>query len=255
MIRRNKRIQAILFDLDDTLIDWSEQNENYLEFTRPHLDNIYDYLSERDHDLPDRPVFYDRYLEVLVKEWQTAKKTWSGVNFEAALNSFLNGLDLDCRQIDFDQVMRVYDMKPVPGVTLFQDTHSVLETLRNKDYKIGLITNSMMPMWMRDVELEAYGILDFFDVRLTSGDVGYMKPHPEIYQQALDILGIQPQRALFVGDRPANDIAGANAVGLISVLMSPPHLERELNEVQPDHIINKLSELIPILNRLESNDI
>lgn len=255
MIHSRKRIQAIIFDLDDTLIDWSDQNGNYVEFMRPHLDNIYDYLQERDHHLPTCSVFYDSYIEVLIKEWQAAKKTWSGVNFAAALEKFLNSLDLDCQQIDFDEVLRVFDMQPIPGVTLFQDTLTVLETLQRKDYKIGLITNSMMPMWMRDVELKAYGILDFFDVRLTSGDVGYMKPHPEIFQRALQILDVQPQRSLFVGDRPANDIAGANAAGLISVLMSPPHLERELNDIQPDHIINELSQLIPILDKLELNDI
>jgi FMN phosphatase YigB (HAD superfamily) len=56
---------------------------------------------------------------------------------------------------------------------------------------------------------------------------------------------------VFVGDRPVNDIAGANEAGMISVLISPPHLDRELNGVQPDYIIQRLSELIPILDKLE----
>ena len=133
--------------------------------------------------------------------------------------------------------MHIYDLEPIPGVALYTDTKPVLESLRQRGYKIGLITNSMMPMWMRDVELQAYEIIEYFDVRLTSGDVGYMKPHPIIYHRALEELNIRPEQAIFVGDRPANDIAGANAAGLISVLMSPPHLERELNDVAPDHII------------------
>jgi len=248
-----KCIQAVLFDLDDTLIDWSGQTGHYLDFTRPHLDNIYDYLSEKDHTLPDRDVFYDSYLNVLINEWQRAKTSWSGVNFGCALENFFNAIDLDCDQIDVHKVMCIYDMEPIPGVALYADTLSVLKSLRQRGYKIGLITNSMMPMWMRDVELEAYGIIGYFDVRLTSGDVGYMKPHPFIYHQALDTLGIKPEQALFVGDRPANDIAGANAAGLTSVLMSPSHIERELNDVEPDHIITCLSELLPILEKLELN--
>ncbi len=251
MIPSPKRILAVLFDLDDTLIDWSEQTGHYLDFTRPHLDNIYDYLNNQDHALPDRGIFYESYLSVLIEEWRIAKTTWTGVNFGCALTTFFNMLELDCDQIDVDQVMHVYNMEPIPGVALYADTKPVLESLRQRGYKIGLITNSMMPMWMRDIELQAYEIIEYFDVRLTSGDVGYMKPHPAIYHKAVEELNISPEQALFVGDRPANDIAGANAAGLISVLMSPPHIERELNDIAPDHIITSLSELLPILDKLE----
>lgn len=251
MISNQKRIQAVLFDLDDTLIDWSEQTGNYLDFTRPHLDNIYDFLSKQDHPLPTRQEFYDIYINVLVEAWQKAKQTWSGVNFGYTLETFFQALELDCQTIDMQQIMQVYAVQPIPKVALYDDTISVLETLRLDGYKIGLITNSMMPMWMRDIELRAYGILDYFDCRLTSGDVGYMKPHPLIYQKALEILDLKPDQALFVGDRPNNDIAGANAAGLTSVLMSPPHLKRELNDAKPDHIINNLSELLPLLQQLE----
>jgi putative hydrolase of the HAD superfamily len=105
-------------------------------------------------------------------------------------------------------------------------------------------------MWMRDVELEAYEMLHYFDARVTSGDVGVLKPHPEIYEHILEMLDLRPDQAVFVGDRPINDIAGANEVGLVSVLMAPPHLERELDGVVPDFTIEKLSELIPLLEKL-----
>jgi putative hydrolase of the HAD superfamily len=106
-------------------------------------------------------------------------------------------------------------------------------------------------MWMRDIELQAFGILDFLDVRLTSGDVGYMKPHPFIYWRALELLGVKPEESVFVGDRPANDIAGANEAGLTSVLISPPHLNRDLDGVRPNYTISNLKELLPILAQLE----
>ena len=141
----------------------------------------------------------------------------------------------------------------LPGVKTFEDTLDVLEQLKNDDYKIGLITNAMQPMWMRDIELRHFGILDYLDARLTSGDVGFMKPHPFIYWRALELLDVEPETAVFVGDRPANDIAGANEAGLISVLMAPPHLDRELGEVRPNYTITKLTELLPILAQLEGD--
>lgn len=147
--------------------------------------------------------------------------------------------------------VRAYDWGLIPGVVPFDDTLSVLEHLKNDGYKLGLITNAMQPIWMRDIELRAFGILDYLDVRLTSGDVGFMKPHPFIYWQALELLEVKPEESIFVGDRPANDIAGANDAGLTSVLMAPPHLNRELNGVRPNFTISSLSELLPILAQLE----
>jgi FMN phosphatase YigB (HAD superfamily) len=103
---------------------------------------------------------------------------------------------------------------------------------------------------MRDIELAEFNILHYFDARVTSGDIGYLKPHPQIYRRILEMLNVRPDQAVFVGDRPANDIAGANEVGLISVLMAPPHLERDLNGVVPDYTISTLSELLPLLEKL-----
>ena len=150
-------------------------------------------------------------------------------------------------------MLRVYDWQTVPGVEPFADTLPVLEKLKSAGYKIGLITNAMQPMWMRDIELRSYGILDYLDARLTSGDVGFMKPHPFIYWQALELLDVQPEESVFVGDRPANDIAGANEAGLTSVLISPDHLDRDLDGVRPNFTINTLTELLPILTKLEGN--
>lgn len=249
-----RQIEAVIFDLDDTLIDWSGQTESYGTVVRPHIDNMYDHLAADGHSLPDRDAFFACYRETVINHWQEAKKTWAGVNFGAALHDCFTALGLEAARIDLDAVMRAYDAQPIPGVALFDDTLAVLDTLRDRGYKLGLITNSMLPMWMRDVELRAYELLDYFDARITSGDAGYMKPHPAIYDHILEALGVTADRAVFIGDRPANDIAGANEVGLISVLMSPDHLDRELNGVQPDYIISKLSELLTILNEVEEQE-
>lgn len=247
----NNCTEAVIFDLDDTLIDWSERSMSGAEINRRHMGYVYDFLSADGHTLPERDEFLDCFREVVVASWQEAKKTWAGVNFAQVLQDSLVACELDVSQIDLNAVMRAYDWQPMPGVRPYLDARPVLEAIKQRGYKIGLITNSMQPMWMRDVELEAYDILHFFDARVTSGDTGYMKPHPIIYRQLLAQLDVEPQRAVFVGDRPANDIAGANSVGLVSVLMDPPHLQRDLGDVQPDFTITQLRELLPILEKLD----
>ncbi len=214
-------------------------------------DNIYDHLLAEGHELPDRDRFAHELGRQVEHVWSEAKEDWSGAYFGDALRNTLLSHGLEVEAIDVKELMEVYDWRPMPGVELFDDVHDVLEALRQGGYKLGLITNSFLPMWMRDVELRHYDLIDYFDARITSGDTGYMKPHPAIYERMLEMLDTTPQRAVFVGDRPRNDIAGANEAGVISVLMDPPHLERELDGVVPDFTISRLGELMPVLERLE----
>ncbi len=245
------RISAVLFDMDDTLIDWSGFEGDIAALETDGIGNIYRYVIDEGHALTPFLEFQEAFRETAVLAWQEAKKSWSGVSFVNILRRLLTQCGIDISQIDMDAALRAYGWGPISGVTPFADTLPVLTVLKEQGYKIGLITNAMQPMWMRDVELRAYGILDFLDVRLTSGDVGYMKPHPIIYQRALAQLDVPPEKAVFVGDRPANDITGANEAGLISVLISPPHLNRALDGVRPNYTITTLTELLPILAELE----
>jgi putative hydrolase of the HAD superfamily len=95
-------------------------------------------------------------------------------------------------------------------------------------------------------------LLPYLDARISAADIGYLKPHPFIYLAMLETLQVSPERSVFVGDRPINDIAGANEAGLISVLMAPPHLNRLEESVVPDYTISCLSQLLPILAYLET---
>ena len=249
-----RQIDAIVFDFDDTLIDWSAQPMPYGEISRPHIGNVHAYLMADHHTLPDVDTFFQLYRNTVRADWAAAQGVWTDVSFFNSLNHFFQALELDIARIDFEAVMKAYDWQPVPGVRLFDDTLTMLTAIQQKNIKIGLITNSMLPMWMRDVELEAYGLIDFFDARTTSGDAGYLKPHTAVFQQMLTQLNTTPQRAIFVGDSPEHDIAGANATGMTSVLMSPPHLNRDLNGTVPDYTITKLQELLDILEGLETGD-
>ena len=251
--RENSRIKAVLFDMDDTLIDWSGLQGDIATVESNHLGNVYRHLTELGHTLPPFSDFWAQFRETMIEAWTEAKKSWAGVSFAKMIHTFFTECGLDAAQIDVDAALRAYGWGVLPGVVPFDDTLTVLEQLKTDGYKIGLITNAMQPMWMRDTELRTFGILDYLDARLTSGDVGFMKPHPFIYWRALELLEVEPEAAVFVGDRPANDIAGANDAGLISVLMAPPHLNRQLNGIRPNFTIATLTDLLPILAQLEGD--
>lgn len=252
MTREGKRIQAVIFDLDDTLIDWSQPKMSWEEYTRPMTDNVHRHLSAAGYRLPEGDVFYQRLRQEVEDEWETAKTTWKGASFREALRRTLQIFEINEAGVDLEELMRVYNWQPMPGVTVYEDAVRVLAELRGRGYELGLITNSFLPMWMRDVELRHYQLIDFFGARLTSGDAGYIKPHPAIYYQMLEMLGVTADAAVFVGDRPQNDIAGANEAGMVSILIDPPHLAREVDEHIPDFTIEKLEELLEVLEQLET---
>ena len=247
-----QQVTAVLFDFDDTLIDWSQKKYSWEESSFIHTSNIHNYLSQNGHNLPAKELFHQLYQSILKKSWLRANTTWESVCFANVLQETFTACNLDLNAFDLATIMQVFDWQPMPGVVPYPETITVLQQLRQKEYKIGLITNSMLPMWLRDVELRHYHLLEYFDVRLTSGDVGYIKPHPAIYHAALEKLNTPPEQAIFVGDRPDYDIAGANNAGMISVWMDPPHLDEKLDGITADYTINNLAQLLSILDGLEA---
>lgn len=248
------RIQAVIFDLDDTLIDWSGESISWDEFTRPKNNAVYDYLVAQGFDLAYSQDAFSARLRTLISEaWAEAKKNWRGVSFIRVLRQLCQEAGVKLSQIEMQELLQIHNWEPFPGVKLFADTLPVLDDLQHKGYHLGLITNSHLPMWMRDIELEYYGLLSYFPARITSGDTGYMKPHPAIFWRMLGMLGLEPDQAIYVGDRPANDVAGANEVGMVSVWLDLPHLKRELEGIQPNFTITRLRELPTILAQVNEN--
>src|SRR5205823_12249507 len=78
---------------------------------------------------------------------------------------------------DADALAAEYGWGPVAGVALFADALPTLEALRARGLKLGSLSNAIVPGRMRDVEMESFGLCQRIDVRLTSADVGFRKPH------------------------------------------------------------------------------
>lgn len=245
--RAPRELTTVIFDMDDTLIDWSQRTMPWDSFQRVRAEGLLAWLADQGARVPEVGAFAGTLSLKVQEVWDEAKRDWSAARLDEALARSLDVHGIDAASLDSAAMLRAYNWEPIPGVVPFPDAHDVLEALRRRGFRLGLITNSFTPMWMRDIELEAYGLLEYFPVRITSGDTGYMKPHPAIFQRALDLLGVSPYEAAYVGDRPANDIVGANEIGMFSIFMSPPHLERELGDVVPDVTIGSLSELLDLV--------
>ena len=107
------------------------------------------------------------------------------------------------------QMMR----KPRPFGMLLDGITPVLQDLR-RDFQLGIIANQHPPVAQA---IENYGIAPLFDVTVISEIVHLFKPDPAIFQYGLTEAKIAPEEAVFVGDRPDNDIGPAKAAGMRTV--------------------------------------
>jgi putative hydrolase of the HAD superfamily len=119
---------------------------------------------------------------------------------------------------DFDRFFEaVYNkFRDSQGWALFPETREVLEGLKARGLKLGVISNfdSRVYSVMRSLE-----ILQFFDAVTISSEAGYAKPHPEIFKTALRMLQVQGSRTVLVGDSLDDDVEAAKLVGIHSVLL------------------------------------
>jgi HAD superfamily hydrolase (TIGR01549 family) len=97
---------------------------------------------------------------------------------------------------------------------LFEDALPVLEELRASALRIGLVSNGIRDL----TEFVAHHRLDV-DAIVDSRSHGRVKPHPTIFQAALELLGVAPAEAVMVGDSLEEDVEGARALGMRAILV------------------------------------
>jgi putative hydrolase of the HAD superfamily len=132
------------------------------------------------------------------------------------------------------------------------DVPALFEALRARDIRIGVLSNTI---WTREEHERIFardGLLAFIDAAVYTSEIEWTKPHPEAFRAALRAVGVaDPGEAVFVGDRPFDDIHGAKSVGMRAVLI--PH--SDIPETQkgpvagkPDAVIQRLADLLAYID-------
>jgi HAD superfamily hydrolase (TIGR01509 family) len=116
---------------------------------------------------------------------------------------------LDAEQSCWDRAVRV-DPDAIP----------ILSWLGARGIKRGICSNAPFPPEMMRRQVESNGIAGNVDAIVFSSEVGRRKPSPELYQAALDAMGTDAERTLFVGDRVREDYEGPRSLGMRAVLVT-----------------------------------
>jgi len=135
-----------------------------------------------------------------------------------------------------------------PHIRHDPDAGPTLAALRERGLRIGLLSNTHWPRQFHERFLERDGLVGLIDARHYTSEMPFQKPHPSAFLSACRALGVDdPGRAVFVGDRPWDDITGARRAGLRTVLRPNPLVAPVPGAAVPDATIERLPELMALV--------
>ncbi|NLE52732.1 MAG: HAD family hydrolase [Chloroflexi bacterium] len=244
-------LKAVLFDLDNTLIDWDSTGPWDEEIAR-RFGTLYEVIGERVQPWDGTTVeaLQTCFIEELNDAWTEANRTLVPVDHMGVLRRSLAKCGVPEDRLTTDLLHEAYDWQPHENLQIYPEVPGVLEQLRAHGLALGIITNASQSMTLRDRELAHVRLMDYFPLcRISAIDVGYLKPDPRIFHVALDMLRLTPEQAIYVGDHLHADILGAQSAGMRAVWRAnnadtaPPD-----TEIEPDGIVTDLRELLPLLD-------
>jgi len=244
--------QAVLFDLGNTVLEYGLQGR-WREFRLQRLEEMYPLVCgvvERPRLSPAE--FAAAVGEVIGGERARAiERSGRSWHFADRLREGLAAVGL-CA--DDDCLRRLTDAfyEPIRACTkLYPDTRTVLDSLRSQGKPLAIVTNAPWdtPARLLRGDLEQWGLDDFFDAFICSGEVPWRKPNPAFMLAAAEALHLPAERCLVVGDALESDIAGARAAGMRSVWINPAGTPAPPSGSQPDWIATSLTDAVAIVER------
>jgi HAD superfamily hydrolase (TIGR01549 family) len=126
----------------------------------------------------------------------------------------------------------------------------VLQALRAKHFKLGLVSNAM-DRGNVDRILAHFALVDYFNPIIVSADVGVRKPNPQIFEPILTQWGLRPSQIAMVGDTLGADVLGGKHAGLFTIWLNtranrPDNLAHQ-QHLSPDVTIRQLADIPPLL--------
>lgn len=129
------------------------------------------------------------------------------------------------------------------GKAPFADARSTLLELRRRGFRLGTVTNRAFGGERFRGDLRDAGLDIGWDAEAVSVEVGYLKPHPAIFEYALKQLRLGPACVLMVGNSLAEDVAGAQALGMRAAWR---RCAPDAEGVAPDYTIDEVCELLSL---------
>jgi len=219
-------LKAVLFDLDNTLVD-------FMGFKRRCSEGAIRAMVEAGLGLEEekaRELLFEMYAEFGIEDQNIFERFLKKVSGKIDYRVLAAGIAA------YRRVKASY-MLPYPRV------RETLIRLKEKGLVLGIVSDApRMQAWLRLAEMN---LLEFFDVVVALEDTGKQKPSRMPFKKAVKKLGLKPEEILFVGDNPVRDIKGAKAMGMITALAAYGQIMP--GKASPDFVLEKVSDLVRVV--------
>ncbi len=234
-------IQAILFDINGTLID-IQTDEGAEEIYRG-ISHFLTYQGIYIHRWEVR----DEYFHLMEEQRRVSGEAFPEFDAVELWRQFLRRRPEACHSMPPEKLrwMPIFLAEMYRGVSLFRlqlypEVKNVLDELARR-FKLAAISDAQSA-WALP-EMKAVGIEAYFQPIIVSGDLGFRKPDKRIFEAALNGLDLPPKNILFVGNDMYRDIYGAKQFGMKTVFFSSNQGRQTAKGVEPDYIIYRFDEL------------
>ncbi len=219
-------IKAVVFDLDNTLIDFMKIKKASIDAAVAGMISAGLKMSREE---ATRTLFelYDEY----------------GIEYQQIFQKFLEKVH---KKVDYRilaagivayRKLQLGLLEPYPNVV------PTLIKLKEKGLKLAILSDApRLKAWIRLTEM---GLADFFDVVITFDDTGKLKPSKFGFMMVLNELKVEPEEAIMVGDNQGRDVKGARNVGMKTVFAKYGATRNEKSNA--DYDINSIEELSKLI--------
>jgi HAD superfamily hydrolase (TIGR01509 family) len=233
-----KSIKAVLFDFGGTLYDYktleSAERESLVDLLR---------WSGFDCEPFETHRIYRNALRRVFRKYLNRRFYMHSDFFQEALVGMLEEFGTHLRAEYFERYRDLVWRRHAHDLILREGVYETLTELKKRNLYLGVVSNideDQLAHMVKITKIEPY-----FDSLLSSEFARSCKPDTGIFNEAIHRAGCRPEEALFIGDSIAQDVAGANRAGLLSVLLwhrkdrKPP-----LEEHHPFHIIQRIPDVL-----------
>lgn len=235
-------IRAVLFDVNGTLIDI--ETDEWMEESYRAIAHFLTYQGIALH----RGEVRDLYFQIMKEQFAASTEiypefdvvaVWREVVLRHATDRTRSLEPEKVRQMPrfLAELQRGIARKRLVAFPQAQETLARLKTL----HRLAVVSDAQSAYGLP--ELRAAGLAGYFAPVIISGDYGYRKPDPRLFQAALTELQVPPEEAIFVGNDRFRDILGARQVGMKTILFCPHGNPGGPPETEPDYLLYQYPDL------------
>ncbi|MHA1212249.1 MAG: HAD family hydrolase [Candidatus Heimdallarchaeota archaeon] len=214
LLSKRKELKAFLFDLDGTLID---SQEGIIEIQKV-------FLKSKGHTIKEEEIrrSFGKPLEVIFGELLPEKT-------DEEILVYLN------------EIRKTYAENHLKITTVFPQVDELLQTINSLGYRMGIASTKFGKFILEATD--HFNLTKYFEVIVSGYEVANHKPAPDIIFKSAELLGVQPENCVYIGDTPSDVQAGNSAGALTIAVLTGANDVEKMIPVKPDFIIKDLSSL------------